>query len=506
VLVLALFFLVIVGTIVGGITAWTANDLSNSLVFQSARNAQFALNSATQLAIQNIRYDPMMENTLNADPPSYCWGTSAAAPSVLPQSGDQQEVAVFCSTQWNPTSAQTRVVTVSACLVPVGGTPPTASACAATPGLRTVVTFDDYQSNVPAGDNVCSPAYCGSGMTINSSSSDGTAPTVGSVSPSSGPATGNFTITVNGSGFVSGSTSVQLVATTAADTNLILQIPSTCTPPSTSCVSVTSPQQLTFPAPPATTVTSYYVIVQVGTVPNDEGVSTPSGVSSAGLDSTFTYSPVAPQITSISPNSGSGSGGSSVSIDGSGFLSNAYGDNTIIYFTDTADASTVETVANWSVNSTGTVLTATTPAITTGTTYYVTVETTPPGATTAQSSSLVYTYQPYYPVADSITPTSGGGNNTSTTVTVTGLGFLSNATTVTLIPASGNGNSITLSSVSVASPSELTAMVPAGASAGSYYVSVTATWNGTAYTSCNSNGSNDLPSCSGEGAPTFTYN
>src|SRR5271165_5564156 len=60
VLVLALIFMVAVGLIVGGLASWTSNDLKNALNFQSARNAQYALSSASQLAIQNIRYTPLL--------------------------------------------------------------------------------------------------------------------------------------------------------------------------------------------------------------------------------------------------------------------------------------------------------------------------------------------------------------------------------------------------------------------------------------------------------------
>ena len=86
-LVLALLFLVVIGLLVGGLASWTANDLSNEVVFQNPRSAEFALNSATQLAIQNIRYAPLItpnavlgtDETLNASPPEYCWGSGPTA-------------------------------------------------------------------------------------------------------------------------------------------------------------------------------------------------------------------------------------------------------------------------------------------------------------------------------------------------------------------------------------------------------------------------------------------
>ena len=88
VLILALIFLLVIGLIVGGLASWTANNLKNSLNFQQARSAQYALSSATQVAISNIRYTPLLNSnqTLNASPPSYCWGTSAPSEMTI-QSG-----------------------------------------------------------------------------------------------------------------------------------------------------------------------------------------------------------------------------------------------------------------------------------------------------------------------------------------------------------------------------------------------------------------------------------
>src|SRR5580692_3615754 len=65
VLVLALVFLVAVAMIVGALATWTSNDLNNSSQFKSARSLQFAVGGATNVAIQNIRYAPLLPNTLN---------------------------------------------------------------------------------------------------------------------------------------------------------------------------------------------------------------------------------------------------------------------------------------------------------------------------------------------------------------------------------------------------------------------------------------------------------
>ena len=224
-LILALLFLVVIGLIVGGLASWTANDLSNAVVFQNARSAELALNSGTQLAIQNIRYVPLItpnamgtDGTLNASPPEYCWG--AGPGSELTTQG--VTVALWCTTQWNPASSITRVVTINACIMPSNplvtiGTNnwnSLSTSSAKNPGLQTQVSFDDYESNLST-DSPCT-STCGTGMTINSSSTGATDPTVTSLStqpptnPPAGPVTGGTSLTITGSGFVNGSTTVFL--------------------------------------------------------------------------------------------------------------------------------------------------------------------------------------------------------------------------------------------------------------------------------------------------------
>jgi hypothetical protein len=182
VLILALVFLVIVGALVGSLTTWASNDLNNTAKFTSSRTLQYAASSAMETAIGNMRYSPLFASqlpsvltppTTTSTSPSFCWGTSASAPSALLI--DNVNIGVWCSTAYTPTSAATRVVTFSAC--PVTPTV-TGTSCAANPTLQAVVTFDDY----PAGSNPPIPdecvAYCGTSMTVNSWNwSGGIAPT-----------------------------------------------------------------------------------------------------------------------------------------------------------------------------------------------------------------------------------------------------------------------------------------------------------------------------------------
>jgi hypothetical protein len=484
-LVLALLFLVVIGLIVGGLASWTANNLTDAVVFQNARSAEFALNGATQAATQNIRYAPLINpgETLNASPPSYCWGTSGDPTyggSELTTQGDP--VYVYCSTAWNPASSVTRQVTISACLQSELTVPSQAAAtCAANPGLQTIVNFDDYQSNLNTTNPAPCQSTCGTGMTIVSSSAGATTPSVTALSPSSGLVTGGTALTITGSGFANGSTTVYFVDPLAPNDITTIQ-PSNVTFNSATSLSVTTPG--------VTTVANYYVVV-----------STPEGGNSLEGPQ-YAYQPVVPTVTSIAPNSGAANGGTEVTINGTGFLSNNNGDLTRVTFTDTANTTITATAPSLAVNSSGTVITATAPSITTGTTYYVTV-TTKPGGTSIQSASLEFTFDPYYPVAAAISPTSGGSG---TSVAITGLGFLSGGTIVTLIPTNGAGGNLNLTNVAVSSSTSLTAQVPNGGTNGAmYYVSITTTWNGTQYQSCNANGNGGIPTCSSEGAPTYQY-
>lgn len=488
VLILALLFLVVIGLIVGALASWTANSLTDTLTFQQARSAQYALTSASQVAIQNMRYTPLLgtssppsTQTLNANPPSYCWGSASSADptyggSTFTAQGNPN-VSVYCSTVWNPTSAATRVVTISACLQSTLPQNPSLApgACALNPGLQTIVTFDDYSANNPTVNPGVCVSTCGDGMTINGSTFHLVTPTVTALSTAQGPVTGGTALTVTGTGFVSGSTSVNFVSTTASQ-NLII---------SGGSVTVNSATSLSLTTPPATTVTSYYVIV-----------TTPNGSSTGGPS--FTYQPVVPSVTGVStpsgltPPSGSAAGGTSITITGTGFLSNLSGNTSTVNFVDTANPAVVfqAPAQSVAVNATGTVLTATTPGITsTDTTYYVTV-TTAPGGTSAQGSAQ-FTFQPLYPVVASISPTTGPLNGT-TAVTITGIGFVSGATTVQLIPQSGGGGTVNIpaTSVSVSSSTTLTTTIPAiGGTAKPYYVQVTTTTGGASGTA---------------GAPIFT--
>jgi hypothetical protein len=167
VLVLALVFMIIVAGVVTALLDWSQNNLNNVAHFKSARSLQYALSGATQVAMQTVRYEFTPTTPSPANPP-ICSNT-------VPVTIDGNQVEVWCSATWTPTSVSTRVVTFSACteattvndvLTPVVPAP-TGATCAASPALQAVVTFDDYSASNPLVNPSPCTSTCGSSMTIN---------------------------------------------------------------------------------------------------------------------------------------------------------------------------------------------------------------------------------------------------------------------------------------------------------------------------------------------------
>ena len=125
---------------------------------------------------------------------------------------------------------------------------------------------------------------------VSSSSSSTNSVSVSSASPSQGPTTGGTVVTITGTGFQTGNAvSFGSVQSTAVTVSSNTQIQAMSPPESAGTVAVTV---------------------------------TNSSAQSSSLPSAFTYTS-APSVTSISPNSGPVTGGSTVTILGSGFQSGA---------------------------------------------------------------------------------------------------------------------------------------------------------------------------------------
>ena len=154
------------------------------------------------------------------------------------------------------------------------------------------VTATSLTVNAPAGTgtvhvtvttpNGTSATNAGDQFTYNAK------PTVTGVSPNNGPPSGTNTVTVSGSGFVSGSTTVAFGSNAGTG------------------VSVSNASSLTVTVPAGT-----------GTV--SLTVSTTAGGSSIPLANAYTYN-AKPTVTGVSPNSGSPAGGTSVTVTGTGFV------------------------------------------------------------------------------------------------------------------------------------------------------------------------------------------
>jgi len=238
------------------------------------------------------------------------------------------------------------------------------------------------------------------------------APTVTSVNPNTGPTTGGTAITITGTNFAAGAV-VTMVETRRQATNVVV---------------VNS-----------TTITAVTPTGDAGAATVSVTVNGQSGTLANG----FTYI-VQPTVTSVSPNSGSTSGGTSVTITGTNFASGAtvsFGSN----------AATNVTVVN------GTTITATTPA---GTAGAVTVTVTAGGQSGSLASGFTYVGQP---TVTGVSPSSGSTSG-GTSVTITGTNFASGSTVTFGSNAATN--------VTVVNSTTITATTPA-ASAGAVTVTVT---------------------------------
>jgi hypothetical protein len=260
-LILGMIMLIVVGSIVMGLTSMATNDLNNTTNFKSAQAMDSTLNTAAETAISNVRYN-FEPQTLNVSPPTPCWvpATSAAgypdAQVATVVDAKSYTVEAWCSTSWVPFSNKTRVVTVSLCPNSV-----TAINCSATPWLQAIVTFDDYAFPIGTLETAQCTATCGTGMTINGWSFANLPPSVTNFSPTIGSK--GTVITITGSGFTT--SSVVDFTYTKLTGNVIL--------PATS-VTVNSTTSITATVPALTIGWNYYVTV-----------TSPTG--SSGFNGTF---------------------------------------------------------------------------------------------------------------------------------------------------------------------------------------------------------------------------
>jgi IPT/TIG domain-containing protein len=179
-------------------------------------------------------------------------------------------------------------------------------------------------------------------------------------SPTSGSTAGGTSITIKGTGFFSGAV-VEFVEESAG-----VQVTPTLEFPATS-VAVNSSTQMTAVSPGVTVAGTYFVTVTTPT-----GLSSPSTYTSTVGAGTpiFSFSPLVPTVSAITPAVGSTSSGTAVTISGTGFEVGA----TVTFVQEVAGVATSGSFNATNVTVTGSsTITATAPAATAGTSYFVTV-------------------------------------------------------------------------------------------------------------------------------------
>jgi len=164
ILILALSFIIVVSVIVAALSTWAINSLNNTTNFNTARSLDYAASGATEIAIQSIRYTPLVGSVQNPSGtivplgPSWCWGSgpTSTAPAI-----NGITITVWCSTVENLASSSTRLVTFYACRSST-----TESVCINRPVLQAEVSFNDYP---PGGGvtltNTCAQT-CGEGANL----------------------------------------------------------------------------------------------------------------------------------------------------------------------------------------------------------------------------------------------------------------------------------------------------------------------------------------------------
>jgi hypothetical protein len=206
-----------------------------------------------------------------------------------------------------------------------------------------------------------------------------TTPSIGSVSPNSGPASGGTAVTISGANFsTSGTTTVTFGGSPATNVNVS----------NASTITATTPAHA------------------VGAV--DVVVNT--GGQSATASGAFTYLSTQPTVTSITPNTGSTAGGTVVTINGTNFQSGATVTIGGIAAIDVAVGSATTITAKTPVG----------PATQEATQPRDVVVTNPDGSSATLARGFTY-FVPPLSIA-TVSP-SVGGTGGGTVVTITGTGF-----------------------------------------------------------------------------------
>ncbi|WP_430391814.1 putative Ig domain-containing protein [Dyella sp. 20L07] len=380
----------------GGTAPYTYTNLSGLPAGWSLSTAGVLTGTPTVTTTYTITYN-VQDSTTIATGGSYTQAqTVTLAVNALP-----------AVTSMSPTSGPAAGGT-SVTIMGTGFTGATAVAFGGTAATGyTVISATQITATAPAGSGTVDVRVTTPSGTSPATASDQftyiAAPVVTSLSPITGLLGGGTSVTISGTGFT-GSTAVTFGGAAATT------------------YTVNSATQITAIAPAG---------MGAGTV--DVRVTSPGGTSAISATDRFTYVPM-PTVVIVSPDTGLTTGGTSVTISGTGFTG-----TTGVSFGG-ANATSV-TIVN------DTIITATTPA---GSAGAVNVVVTTPGGSGTLTNG--YTYVVAAPTISSISPTSGpvAGN---TTVTISGSNF-TGASSVKFGPT--NATSFTVSnanSISAVSPS-----------------------------------------------------
>jgi hypothetical protein len=169
-MILALVYFISMSLIIAALAREATNDLSNTSKFTYAFALQNAAGSAAQVAINYDRY-ASLPLAIGSNAAISCLGPSATPSTLTFDNGPTSDptqfvntISVWCSTVWNPTSANTRVVTFYACSSANGGSGAT---CQTNAILKAVVTFDDYPSSLAAPIDAQCNVWCGTGESVS---------------------------------------------------------------------------------------------------------------------------------------------------------------------------------------------------------------------------------------------------------------------------------------------------------------------------------------------------
>ena len=327
------------GPAAGGtsLTITGTNFTGSTAVKFAATTATFSVTDATHIAATSPSGSGMVDVTV----------TTAGGTSATGVADQFTYINAPIVTSVTPTSGTTAGGT-SVTITGTNFTTATAVKFGATVASYTVTDATHIAATSPAGSGIVDVRVTTAGGTSAITSADQftyvgpppPAPTVTSLSPTTGPAAGGTGVTITGTNF-SGATAVKFGATTA-----------TYTVTDATHIAATSP-------------------AGAGLV--DVTVTTAGGISATGAADQFTYiSP--PTVTSVAPNSGPAAGGTSVTITGTNFTG-----ATAVRFGAATSSYTVTDATH---------IAATTPAGS----GIVNVTVTTPGGTSAVSSADQFTF------------------------------------------------------------------------------------------------------------------